>query len=61
MQQTQTDQLLTRLTGAGEDTALGLLVIATVCAMVGYLVGSWVWRWWVARKRKARTLARRRA
>lgn len=57
MQQTQTDQLLQRLTGAGEDTALGLFVIATVCAVVGYFVTAWAWRWWIVRKRRARRLA----
>ncbi len=54
MQHTQTDQLLQRLTGAGEDTALGLLLIAATCACVGYIVTAWVWRWWVVRKRRAR-------
>ncbi|WP_338468019.1 DUF2062 domain-containing protein [Novosphingobium sp. ZN18A2] len=54
IQQTQADQLLTRLTGAGEDTAIGLLVIATTCALVGYVLSSWIWRWRVARRRRSR-------
>ena len=59
MQQTQTDHLLQRLTGAGLDTAFGLFVIATVLASVGYLITSLVWRLLVARKR-ARRLAEAR-
>ena len=59
MQQTQTDHLLQRLTGAGLDTAFGLFVIATVLASAGYLVSSFVWRLLVARKR-ARRLAEAR-
>ncbi|MDE2560912.1 MAG: DUF2062 domain-containing protein [Sphingomonadales bacterium] len=59
MQQTQADQLLTRLTGAGEDTAVGLFVIATVLASCGYLLASFVWRWRVARVRRRRIAARR--
>lgn len=52
MQQTQTDQLLTRVTGAGEDTALGLLVVATVLASVGYVLATWIWRGMVMRRRR---------
>ncbi|MDE2411919.1 MAG: DUF2062 domain-containing protein, partial [Sphingomonadales bacterium] len=40
MQQTQTDHLLVRLTGAGLDTAFGLFVIATVLAALGYVATS---------------------
>lgn len=54
MQQTQTDHLLQRLTGAGLDTAFGLFVIATVTAAVGYLVTGMFWRLWIARKRRIR-------
>lgn len=54
MQQTQFDHLLTQITGKGLDTALGLFVIATVLASIGYLVSSFGWRWWIARKRRAR-------
>lgn len=59
MQQTQTDHLLVRLTGAGLDTAFGLFVIATVLAALGYVATSLIWRQWIARKRQAR-LARAR-
>lgn len=51
---TETGTLLERLTGAGSETALGLFVIATLLASVGYLVTSLVWRWWIGRKRKRR-------
>lgn len=54
MQQTETDQLLEKLTGAGLETAFGLLVIATVLSAVGYLVTSFGWRWWIGRKRAQR-------
>jgi uncharacterized protein (DUF2062 family) len=54
LQGTQTGTLLERLTGAGSETALGLFVIATVLASVGYLVTSLGWRWWVGAKRKRR-------
>ncbi|MDE2434859.1 MAG: DUF2062 domain-containing protein [Sphingomonadales bacterium] len=54
MQQTQTDHLLERMTGAGLDTAFGLFVIATVLATLGYLVTGFGWRLWVARKRRLR-------
>lgn len=54
MQATQTDHLLERLTGAGTETALGLFVIATVLASVGFLVTSFGWRWWIGRKRRLR-------
>jgi uncharacterized protein (DUF2062 family) len=54
MQATQTGHLLERLTGAGTETALGLFVIATVLASVGFLVTSFGWRWWIGRKRRLR-------
>ncbi|MBW8784472.1 MAG: DUF2062 domain-containing protein [Novosphingobium sp.] len=54
MQHTQTDKLLTQLTHKGLDTAVGLLVIATVLAIVGYFGTSIVWRWWIGRKRRRR-------
>ncbi|MGZ3198918.1 MAG: DUF2062 domain-containing protein [Croceibacterium sp.] len=54
MQATQTDHLLERITGAGSETALGLFIIATVLASVGYLVTSFGWRWWFGRKRRLR-------
>lgn len=64
MQHTQTDHLLQQITGAGLDTALGLFVIATVLACLGYVLTSVFWRHWVARKRRQRlahALARRAA
>lgn len=51
---TQTGTLLQRLTGAGPGTALGLFVIATLLASVGYLATSFGWRWWIGAKRKRR-------
>jgi uncharacterized protein (DUF2062 family) len=39
-------------------TAFGFIVLAVVTSAAGYLVSSWVWRWWVGRKR--RMLVRRR-
>jgi uncharacterized protein (DUF2062 family) len=54
MQETEMDHLLTQITGKGLDTALGLFVIATVLASIGYLVSSFGWRWWIVRKRRAR-------
>jgi uncharacterized protein (DUF2062 family) len=51
---TQTGTLLERLTGAGSETALGLFVIATMLAAVGYLVTGFAWRWWIGTKRKRR-------
>lgn len=61
LQNTQSGDLLQRLTGAGLDTALGLLVIASVLAAVGYLASGIFWRWWVARRRRTRLAARRLA
>ena len=57
----QTGHLLQRLTGAGLDAAVGLLVIASVLASVGYVVSGVFWRWWVARRRRTRLAARRLA
>jgi uncharacterized protein (DUF2062 family) len=54
LQATQTGTFLERLTGAGSETALGLFVIATVLASVGYLATSLGWRWWIGTKRKRR-------
>lgn len=54
MQHTGSDHLLQRLTGAGLETAFGLFVIATVLSAVGYLLTSFGWRWWIARKRASR-------
>jgi hypothetical protein len=38
------------LSDAAPALLLGLFVISTIAAAVGYLVSSWVWRWWVGRK-----------
>jgi len=57
MQQTQTDHLLQRLTGAGLETAFGLFVIATVLALVGYFATSFFWRIFIGRKRRQRLAA----
>jgi len=60
MEATQTGDLLERLTGAGLHTALGLLIIATTLALVGYFATSFLWRWWIGAKRRRR-LAEARA
>ena len=60
MQATQTGDLLERLTGAGLHTAVGLLIIATTLALVGYFATSLLWRWWIGTKRRRR-LAEARA
>ena len=54
MHATQTGNLLERLTGAGTETALGLFVLATLLASVGYLATTFGWRWWIGVKRKRR-------
>ena len=33
---------------------IGLFIISTVAATLGYLVSSFVWRWWVGHKRRNR-------
>ncbi len=40
-------------------TAFGFAVIGVLSAAVGYLVASFGWRWWVARKWRARMTERR--
>ena len=35
-------------------TFLGFVVLGVVFGSVGYLISSFGWRWWIARKRKAR-------
>jgi uncharacterized protein (DUF2062 family) len=59
MQTTQTDHLLQQLTGAGIETALGLAVLASIVAPLGFFVTGVVWRWHTARKRNARLAASR--
>lgn len=58
MQTTQTDHLLQQLTGAGIETALGLLAMACVVSAIGYFASGLIWRTIVMRKRRA-LLARR--
>ncbi len=60
MEQTQFDQMLTWLTGATLVTAFGLVVVAVISAAVSYLVASFTWSWWTAKKRRARLEARRK-
>lgn len=55
---TGTSELLTRLTGASEDTAVGMLVIATAAAALGYVIAGAVWRSRVMRRRRRRAAAR---
>jgi uncharacterized protein (DUF2062 family) len=54
MEHSQFDDMLTWLTGATRVTAFGLVVVAVVAAAVSYLATSFGWRWWIARKRRAR-------
>lgn len=54
MHATQADHLLQQITGAGLATALGLFVIATVLSSLGYVITSFGWRLWIARKRRRR-------
>lgn len=54
LQTSQTGELLARLTGAGADTALGLLVIATTVSALGFLASGLLWRQWTAVKRRRR-------
>lgn len=42
------------LSDAAPALLVGLFVISTIAASIGYLISSFVWRWWVGRKRKAR-------
>ncbi len=54
MQHSQFDDMLQWLTGATLVTAFGLVVVAVISAAVSYLATSFGWRWWIARKRRAR-------
>ena len=36
------------------NTGVGLVVIAVISAAVGYLLASFGWRWWIARKWRSR-------
>lgn len=55
------DWLRWLLSDAAPALAVGLLVIAVVGASIGYLMASFGWRWWTARKwrlRRSRRTAR---
>jgi uncharacterized protein (DUF2062 family) len=54
IEHSQFDDMLQWLTGATLVTAFGLVVVAIVAAAVSYLATSFGWRWWIARKRRAR-------
>ena len=47
------------LSDAAPSLLIGLFVISVVAAAVGYLVSSFVWRWWIGRKRQVKALRRR--
>lgn len=42
------------LSDAAPALIVGLFIISTIAAAVGYLLSSIVWRWWVGRKRRAK-------
>jgi uncharacterized protein (DUF2062 family) len=42
------------LSDAAPALLIGLLIISTVSAAVGYLVSAFVWRWWIGHKRRTR-------
>lgn len=42
------------LSDAAPALLIGLFVISTITASLGYLISSFVWRWWVGRKRRTR-------
>ena len=54
MEHSQFGDMLQWLTGATLVTAFGLVVVAVVAAAVSYLLTSFGWRWWIARKRRTR-------
>lgn len=41
--------------GKGPSVVLGLFIIATVLALIGYLGSSVFWRWWIGRKWRSRS------
>ena len=43
---------------AAPSILLGLFVISTVAASIGYLLSAVIWRWWVGRKRDTRNRLR---
>ncbi|MCB2080079.1 MAG: DUF2062 domain-containing protein [Novosphingobium sp.] len=42
------------LSDAAPALLFGLFVISTVAAAIGYLASSFIWRWWVGRKRRSK-------
>lgn len=44
------------LSDAAPALLIGLFIVSTVSAVVGYLVSALVWRWWVGRKRRIKLL-----
>jgi uncharacterized protein (DUF2062 family) len=44
------------LSDAAPALVLGLFVISTAAAAIGYLVSSWFWRFWIGRKHVARRM-----
>lgn len=42
------------LSDAAPALLIGLFIISTVAAAVGYLISSFVWRWWIGHKRRTR-------
>ena len=51
---TAVDWLQWLLSDAAPATALGLVIISVLGAAVGYLIASFGWSWWIARKWKRR-------
>ncbi|HUD28562.1 MAG TPA: DUF2062 domain-containing protein [Novosphingobium sp.] len=49
------------LSDAAPALLVGLFVISTVCAALGYVLSMWFWRWWIGRKHHARRLRPARA
>ena len=41
------------LSDAAPSLLIGLAIISTVSAAVGYVISGFIWRWWVGRKRRA--------
>ncbi|MFK7843001.1 MAG: DUF2062 domain-containing protein [Sphingorhabdus sp.] len=52
--QSEFGQWLSWLVREAGVTAFGFLLFAIFFAAIGYLVSSFGWRWWIARKRKER-------
>lgn len=44
------------LSDAAPALVIGLFIISTVAAAIGYLVSAFVWRWWVGHKRRVRQI-----